>query len=188
MTGVGLKRIVSSVAAAVLLAAASPSRAQTPNPPPAGRPNRPGAALTNVDLSQILDAYAIVQAQNALQLNEEQYGRFVSRLNRLQDLRRRNLQERNRLMQQLRKLATDPNTEDSVLREQLKALRDLEDQWSAAVRREYDAIYEVLDPRQQVRFRLFEEQLERRKLDLLMRARERANRTAAPAGRNDGGK
>jgi hypothetical protein len=34
----------------------------------------------------------------------------------------------------------------------------------------------VLDPRQQVRFRVFEEQLERRKLDLLIRARARAAR------------
>jgi len=33
----------------------------------------------------------------------------------------------------------------------------------------------VLDLRQQVRFRIFEEQMERRKVDLLMRARQ-ANR------------
>jgi hypothetical protein len=34
----------------------------------------------------------------------------------------------------------------------------------------------LLDVRQQARFRLFEEEIERRKLDLLVRARERANR------------
>jgi hypothetical protein len=34
----------------------------------------------------------------------------------------------------------------------------------------------VLDVRQQARFRLFEEQIERRKVDLLMRARQGARR------------
>ena len=37
----------------------------------------------------MLDAYAIVQAQTALQLNDEQYGQFVTRLKRLQETRRR---------------------------------------------------------------------------------------------------
>jgi hypothetical protein len=40
---------------------------------------------------------------------------------------------------------------------------------------------EVLDVRQQARFRMFEDMIERRKLDLLMRARQRA------AGRRGGG-
>jgi hypothetical protein len=35
---------------------------------------------------------------------------------------------------------------------------------------------EVLTPRQQARFRLFEERIEQQKLDLLMRARARAAR------------
>ena len=40
----------------------------------------------------------------------------------------------------------------------------------------YDALDEVLDARQQARFRIFEERLEARKLDLLMRARQGAAR------------
>src|SRR5262245_11108408 len=104
MIGVALVRSAPAVAIVVMLAVPSALAAQ-PQDAPAGRANRPGAAMTNADLGQILDAYAIVQAQNALQLNDEQYGRFVSRLNRLQETRRRNLVERNRMMQQLRKLA-----------------------------------------------------------------------------------
>jgi hypothetical protein len=38
-----------------------------------------------------------------------------------------------------------------------------------------DGLNQVLDTRQQARFRLLEEQMERRKLELLMRARQ-ANR------------
>ena len=145
-------------------------------PERAARGNRPGLAPSNAELATILDAYAIVQAQNALQLNDEQYGRFVSRLKRLQDTRRRNAQVRNRLMQELRKLTADPSTDEGVIRDRLKALRDAEQQSAESVRREYESLDEVLDPRQQVRFRAFEEQLERRKLDLLIRARARAAR------------
>ena len=36
------------------------------------------------------------------------------------------------------------------------------------MRRAYDAVDEVLDARQQARFRIFEERIERRKLDLLI--------------------
>ena len=57
-------------------------------------------------------------------------------------------------MQQLRKLAADPRADETAIREQLKALRDLEEQTAVAVRRDYDALDEVLDARQQVRFRL----------------------------------
>ena len=41
------------------------------------------------------------------------------------------------------------------------------------------SIDEVLDVRQRLRFRVFEEQMERRKFDLLMRARQ-ANRARNP--------
>jgi hypothetical protein len=186
-------RIVRTLVMAAVLSTPSAVLGQTqaapPQAPPAqARPavpaNRP--ALTNAELGQLLDAYAIVQAQNALQLNDDQYGRFVSRLNRLQETRRRNTQARTRLMQQLRKQAADPAADETAIREQLKALRDLEDQSAVALRRDYDALYEVLDARQQVRYRVFEDVLERRRLDLLMRARERAR--PAPQGRNGGGR
>jgi hypothetical protein len=48
------------------------------------------------------------------------------------------------------------------------------------MRRAYESLDEVLDVRQQARFRIFEEMIERRKMDLLMRARQAA---AARRGR-----
>ena len=47
------------------------------------------------------------------------------------------------------------------------------------MRRDSEALDEVLDARQQGLFRLLEERLERQKLDLLMRARDRAKAGAA---------
>lgn len=158
--------------------------AQTAATPP-GRGNRGGESPSNAELITMLDAYAIVQAQNALDLGDNQYGQFVTRLKRLQDTRRRNIQGRNRLLNELRKLtAIAGGTDETAIRDRLKALRDLDEQAAVAIRREYDAVDEVLDVRQQARFRLFEERLERQKLDLLFRARDRA---ARPAQRRDGG-
>ena len=47
-----------------------------------GRANRPMSTLPTGDLVNMLDTYAIVQAQDALTLNDAQYGQFVTRLKR----------------------------------------------------------------------------------------------------------
>ena len=73
----------------------------------------------------MLDAYTVVQAQNALQLTDAQYGPFVTRLRRLQENRRRNNQIRNRLLQELRTMtAPNGNADENALREKLRALRE----------------------------------------------------------------
>ena len=130
-----------------------------------------------VDVMNILDGYAIVQAQEALQLNDTQYGPFVTRLKKLQETRRRNLAARHRIVQELRKLA-GPQAEgdEASIRQQLKALREHDDRSAEELKKVYDGVDEVLDARQQARFRLFEERLELRKMDLLMRARQGAAR------------
>ena len=61
------------------------------------------------------------------------------------------------------------------MKEQVKALQDLEDRSQAEIRKAYEAIDQVLDVRQQARFRVFEEQMEQRMLQLITRARQ-ANR------------
>jgi hypothetical protein len=55
-------------------------------------------------------------------------------------------------------------------------LREQDDRAAVELRQAYDAVDEVLDIRQQARFRIFEEMIERRKLDLLMRAQNAAAR------------
>jgi len=176
-----------SVAFTLLVSA--PARAQDPAPPPSvpeARGTRP-QGIRPAELAAMLDAWAIVQAQTALQLNDTQYGQFVTRLKRLQETRRRNGQVRNRLLQQIRPLvAPGVSPDDTAIREKLKALRDHDEQTAAALRRDSEAVDEVLDARQQALFRLLEERLERQKLDLLMRARERA-RPAVPVKPGGGG-
>jgi hypothetical protein len=171
---------VATVIAVVVLGASASGAQQRRNPlPPAERPNRTAGVLSPGDVVDMLDAYAVVQAQDALELNDSQYGQFVSRLRKLQEARRRNQRARNQIVQELRKLAgaqATPPFDENTIRDRLKALRDHDDRAAGELRRAYDALDEVLDVRQQARFRTFEEMLERRKLDLLMRARQGAAR------------
>lgn len=147
---------------------------------PAPRANRP-AGLTNGELANMLDTYAIVQAQDALKLEDTQYGQFVAKLKRLQEIRRKNTQSRNRIVGELRRLTLPAAPlDENAIRDRLKALREHDEQAAADLRRAYESVDEVLDVRQQAAFRIFEEQMERRKLDLLMRARNRA--AARPRG------
>jgi hypothetical protein len=171
------------LSAALSLAEPIPAPTQAPGTPAESRPPRNPGELSAGEVVGMLDAYALVQAQNALQLSDSQYGTFVSRLKTLQETRRRNQRARNQLLQELRRLTAPQVTtvDEPAVRERLKALRELDDRAAADLRRAYDALDEVLDVRQQARFRIFEENLERRKMDLLMRARQRA------AARRDSG-
>ena len=162
-----------TVACALTLSVAAAAAQPPPGPPPdlpAGRPIGAG------EIQRLFDAYTMIQAQDALKLSESQYGRFVTRLKALQDVRRRHQQTRNQILGDLRRL-TNPasaSPEDGVIAERLKAFRDEEERAAGDLRRAYDGLEETLDARQQARFRLFEERMEQQKLDLLMRARQTA--------------
>jgi hypothetical protein len=180
--------LIVALSAAVSVPATdnSPAR-QTPEaaaPERQGGPRGGGGALSPGAVVAMLDAYAVVQAQEALQLNDAQYAPFVTRLKKLQETRRKNQQTHNQIVQELRRLAGPqavPPFDEAAIRDRLRALRDVDDRSAVELRKAYDAVDEVLDVRQQARFRMFEDMIERRKLDLLMRARQRA------AGRRGGG-
>jgi hypothetical protein len=148
------------------------------NPPPQGGGPLPGldnGDMTPGEIQKLFDAYLVMEAQQALELSDQQYPQFLTRLRTLQDTRRRTQQERNQLMGQLQRL-TNPRlakpVDDSEIKARLASLQELESRTAAEMRKAYNALDEVLDVRQQGRFRVFEEQIERRKIELLMRARQ----------------
>ena len=83
--------------------------------------------------------------------------------------------ERFRIVQELRRLTNDPQLDEARMRERLKALDDLDARAAIELVKAYEAINQVLDVYQQAKFRVFEENMENRKLALVMRARQ-ANR------------
>ena len=166
----------AALAAALLLPAVPEASPQARNPE--GRQGAEGepASLRPAEVLNMMDAYALVQAQNELKLSDGQYGEFVNRLKKLQGIRRRLQQSRNGLIAELRRL-TNPGVQqldEATVRDRLRQLRDLDTKSGAEMKAAYEAVEEILDLRQQARFRIFEETLERRKLDLLMRARRSA--------------
>jgi hypothetical protein len=155
-----------------------------------GPPVDPGdgpPAMTPGQVQQLFDAMLVMQAQEALSLTEQQYAQFLTRVRVVQETRRRHLQQRNRLINELQRLTNPrnppPNVSDAEVKQRLDALQELEARTAAELRKAYSAIDEVLDVRQQARFRVFEEQLERRKLELVARARQQNQNRQAPPRR-----
>ena len=151
-----------------------------------GRANQPpataapeGQAVSPAEVRRMFDSYALLQAQDALKISNDQFPKFLMQFKALQELRRKSQQDRNRLVQELRKLSAEPTPDEARLKDRMKALRDLEEQAHTDVRKAYDAVDQVLDVRQQARFRVFEQQMEQRLLQLVARARQ-TNRPRQP--------
>ena len=168
-----MKPLICAVVLTASLAGASPIHAQAP---PGGTTEEP--AVTPFELQRLFDSYALLQAQDQLKINDEQYSRFLPRFKALQDARRQMLQQRARALQDVRRLLADSSTDEAQLKDRLKQLQEIENRGQAEARKASDAIDQILDLRQQAQFRIFEEQMERRKIELVTRARQanRANR------------
>jgi hypothetical protein len=151
---------------------------QQPPPPSSSQQQAPaaqgGSSLAPGEVQQLFDGYAVVQAQEFLGLSEAQFGPFVPRFRAFQETRRRSQRERVRLIQELSRMtsARAGQVPENGLRERLRALRELEARTATQLQQARDAIDETLDIRQQARFRVFEEHIEQRKLQLLMQARQ----------------
>ena len=144
--------------------------------------------MSPAEIQKLFDAYLVMEAQQALALTDEQYPQFLTRLRALQETRRRNQQERFRVMGELQRLSNPRQAargDDALIKDRLATLQELESRTAAELRKAYNALDEVLDLRQQARFRIFEEQIERRKIELLLRARQqnRPNQQQPPIRR-----
>jgi hypothetical protein len=142
----------------------------------AGQRGAPGpdAGVTPAEIQQMFDAYFLVQAQEALQLRDDQYPQFLTRLRALQAIRRRAENQRRQNINQIRRMlqAADGRVDETAIKDRLKALNDLETSVAGEVRQARDSLDEVLDVRQQGRFRVLEEEMERRQMELVMRTRQ----------------
>ena len=154
----------------VVMGFVAPARAQA----------RAGAAaedVTPAELQRMFDGYSILQAQESLKLSDDQYAKFLPRFKALLDTRRQTLQQRTRVLNVIRRLLMEAQPDEGMLRDALKQLQEIDTRGEADAKRAYEGIDQVLDLRQQAKFRVFEEQMERRKLAMVTEARARqANR------------
>lgn len=147
---------------------------------------RPAAAdLAKLQTVQdLLEGMEISNADKFLQVDNQHYGDFIQRLRNLQKLRKQHQNQRQRLVQELRRLTNTPGMEDALLEAPTKRLDDFDKQAFQDMQNAYAQIDEVLNVRQRARFRLFEEQMEQRKLEIITRVLK----SGAPAAPGRGGK
>ena len=123
------------------------------------RPSQPRGPVARRVVSDARRLRGRAGAGRAAALNDAQYGQFVTRL---KSCRRRGGGTSRPATRSSRSCGSSrarrPRRRDeNGIRERLKALRDHDDRAAAELRRAYDALDEVLDVRQQARFRMFEE-------------------------------
>ena len=158
----------------------------TPTLAAQGRRVPPGgageAAVSPAEIQRMLDGYMLIQAQDVLQLTDEQFSKFMARVRTWQETRRRTQGERLRMIQELRRMLNGRGgpIDEATIKERLKALDELETRANGEIQQQRDTIDEVLNPVQQARFRVFEETMEQRKIELLMRARQGRGRQNLP--------
>jgi hypothetical protein len=176
--------VMIGLIATLAIAVAMPLGAAAQSQQGRGQDGPPAQALAPREVQQLLDGYAVIQGQEFLGLNDTQFAQFLPKFRALQETRRRNEMERLRLLQELNRM-TNPRAaqrglqaaDDNDVRDRLRALKEVEARAASDLVKARDAIDQTLDMRQQARFRLFEEQIELRKLQLLMQVRQnRANR------------
>ena len=178
----------AALATLLLVSTVSAAAAQQPEAPPPGQrgggqrqgrgpgsgagPDNPGVSPGEVQ--RMFDAYALMQAQEQLKISDEQFAKFMPRFKALQEARRKTQGDRTRIIIELRQLAAAASTDEAQIKAKLRALQDADAQTADELKKSYESIDQVLDIKQQAQFRVFEEVMERRKLDMISRAR--ANR------------
>jgi Spy/CpxP family protein refolding chaperone len=197
-------RVTHVVSLLLGLAAAVSAAAQTPpaTPPvaqelsprggagPAAQQTQ-GNAVTNGQVQQLFDEYVISQSQRALQLSNQQFEVFLPRLIALQNVQRQHRNQRNKALANLRALVSPKapqGVDEASIAAANKALDDLEAQMQQDEQRALGALDAVLTTRQRAHFRLFLENMEREKVNLLVQAKGGGAPapTPAPSGRGGG--
>jgi hypothetical protein len=167
-----MKTLAAALAGLLLVAAPSFARPQ--------QQAEPDPTVSPAELQRLFDSFALVQAQQFLNLSDDQYQKFLPRFMALQNVRRQALQQRGRVLNEIRRLLMPAEAgSDDQIKAALKQLQDIDDKSDADAKKALDAVDQTLDLHQQARFRVFEEQMERRKLELVTRARQ-ANRANNP--------
>jgi hypothetical protein len=123
------------------------------------------------EVQQIVDGWEIATAEKMLELTDQQYVPFLQQLRRLQNGRRQQLMQRQRMLMMLRQtLNQQPALEDAAVEARVKQFDDQERRLQQELQSLHAGIDGVLTPRQRARFRVLQEQMERRKLEVLSRA------------------
>ena len=131
---------------------------------------------------KMVDGYFLGNLKERLDLTDEEFGRVVPHVQRLQTDRRELMRRRFRAMHALRKTLLSGNATEASVEELLREVKAVEAEESAALRRDREAIDGVLSPLQQAKFRLLEVEMERRVRNALSRSHGPSRSNRPPRG------
>jgi len=135
---------------------------------------RPSEQISPADIQSMFDAMTVMDAEKYVELSVEQFPTFVQRLRKLQDARNAHVRRHNRALAELRALA-NPQTgraDDATIESKLKEMDTIEVEATTAIANARDAVDQMLSAKQRARFRLLEDNMERKKLDFLTKVRQ----------------
>lgn len=128
--------------------------------------------LSPADIQAQFDQYVIGQAESVLLISDEQRPQFVRRVRALQAARRQARVARNRLLAETTQLLRGRGGDEERLAASARAIDEHERNTLVNVQKAYAAIDEVLTPWQRARFRVLEDRLEQKKIEMLATARQ----------------
>ena len=156
--------MILRLAVATLALSAGVVSAQDADRPARGRPRE--------EIFRLIDDHIARSLQEKVGLSDDQAARALPLVRRLHAERRRFAERRMRALFQMRRAVRAGAIDDARASEVLRELRAAEADEAAAVRAGQDALDAVLTPTQQVKYRIFETEIEHRLRQVMARVRE----------------
>jgi Spy/CpxP family protein refolding chaperone len=128
----------------------------------AGQAGAQGAARPRDEAFKMVDAYIVSNLQESVGISDEQFARILPLVKRLQNDRRDLAQRRGRALSEMRRALESGSATEARVLELLKDVKAVESSQHETIRRDMDAIDQVLTPVQQAKFRVLEGEVERK--------------------------
>ena len=122
---------------------------------------------------RLMDAYMISNLQESLGLTDEQFGRALPLVKKLQSDRRDFARRRMQALRSLRKTLVSGSATEAGVADLLKEVKSASADERAATVRNAEALDAVLTPLQQAKFRVFEAEVDIRLRHLLARSQDK---------------
>ncbi len=139
------------------------------------RSNDPAAHIPELrdETFRLMDAYLISNLQESLGLTDEQFGKALPLVKKLQSDRRDYAKRRMQALRLLRKTLLSGSATETSVADLLKDLKNASAEERAGTLRNLDGLDSVLTPIQQAKYRVFEAEVDLRLRHLLARSQDK---------------
>lgn len=171
----GVRTALTAVVLVGFCGAVAPVMARRQDAPSAAQKNE---QISLADVEAMFDTMAVMEAERFIELTPEQFPQFVQRMKRLQEARTVHVRKHNRALAELRAMA-NPQTgkaDEATIEGKLKEMDAIEADSQATIAKALDGVNQLLSAKQRARFRLLEDNMEKKKLDFLIKVRQQGGR------------